>query len=263
MLEYLERVLSSDDIDQIWSCHCETMRHYGFDRLLYGFVPFRTQLRKFDESDALILNSHGPLYVDRLGEPDIFVANPILHWLESHEGPLLWSQLNEWASAGLLSQSGRRVLEVKHQLGATAGLTISFGGLSKRALAWISLCAMPGLSQADVDRIWDRNRQELTVLNAATHLKITSLPFPSSVTQLTARQREVLEWVADGKTIADIAELMGLTTATVEKHLRLARETMRVDTTVQATVKALLQKRLFYPVAPVRAGTPSRQPPRG
>ena len=58
--------LSSDDIDQIWSCHCETMRHYGFDRLLYGFVPFRTQLRKFDESDALILNSHGPLYVDRL-----------------------------------------------------------------------------------------------------------------------------------------------------------------------------------------------------
>ena len=38
---------------------------------------------------------------------------------------------------------------------------------------------------------------------------------------------------------------MGLTPATVEKHLRLARETMGVETTAQAVLKAAFQNQMF------------------
>ena len=54
-----------------------------------------------------------------------------------------------------------------------------------------------------------------------------------------------MEWVSDGKTTADIAVLMGLTVATVEKHLRNAREAMNVETTAQAVMKATLQNQIF------------------
>jgi len=42
---------------------------------------------------------------------------------------------------------------------------------------------------------------------------------------------------------------MGLTTATVEKHLRKAREALQVETTVQAVMKASL-KRQFLSLKP-------------
>ena len=62
---------------------------------------------------------------------------------------------------------------------------------------------------------------------------------------LTNRQREVLEWVGDGKTTQDIATIMDLTPATVEKHLRLARESLDVETTAQAVLKASFQNQIF------------------
>ena len=55
----------------------------------------------------------------------------------------------------------------------------------------------------------------------------------------------MLEWVGDGKTTQDIAILLGLTAATVEKHLRLAREALDVETTAQAVLKAAFYNQMF------------------
>ncbi len=43
----------------------------------------------------------------------------------------------------------------------------------------------------------------------------------------------------------DTALLMGLTSATVEKHLRLAREALAVETTAQAVLKAAFANQMF------------------
>jgi LuxR family transcriptional regulator len=74
---------------------------------------------------------------------------------------------------------------------------------------------------------------------------MAALPPPQALNNLSDRQREVLEWVGDGKTIADIALVMGLKPATVEKHMRNARDALQVETTAQAVMKASLQKQLF------------------
>ena len=39
---------------------------------------------------------------------------------------------------------------------------------------------------------------------------------------------------------------MGLTPATVEKHLRLARQALSVETTAQAVLKAAFQNQIFF-----------------
>ena len=70
--------------------------------------------------------------------------------------------------------------------------------------------------------------EEIFRLNHIAHLKITSLPETNHGRSLTKRQREVLQWVADGKTIQDIATIMGLSLATIEKHLKLARDALNV-----------------------------------
>lgn len=76
------------------------------------------------------------------------------------------------------------------------------------------------------------------------HLKLLTLP-NSGLRRLTKRQNEVLQLVGDGKTTQDIAVILELTAATVEKHLRLAREALDVDTTAQAVMKAAFYNQMF------------------
>jgi len=126
----------------------------------------------------------------------------------------------------------------------TAGYTISLKAVSARSKGAIALTAREGISQADIDAVWAQHGTDIVLMNNVAHLKIMSLPY-SGARSLTKRQREVLEWVGDGKTTQDIATVMGLTVATVEKHLRLAREALDVDTTAQAVLKAAFQNQMF------------------
>lgn len=129
--------------------------------------------------------------------------------------------------------------------GITAGYTISFASLSPRRKGAVGLAAKPHLSQDDVDEIWDEFHQEIIALNNILHLKVLALPYGVR-RRLTTRQREVLEWIGDGKSVQDTAILLGLTPATVEKHLRLARQALNVDTTARAVLKASLHNQMYF-----------------
>ena len=107
------------------------------------------------------------------------------------------------------------------------------------------MTAKPGTTQSQVDEIIAEHGREILVINQVTHLKLTSLPFAGNSIPLTKRQRETLEWVGDGYTTQETADHMGLTQATVEKHLRLARENLSVNTTAQAITKASFQNQIY------------------
>ena len=57
--------------------------------------------------------------------------------------------------------------------------------------------------------------------------------------QLSQREREVLQWIAAGKSQADIAQILGISNRTVEVHLRSARDKMGALTTPQAVGRAV------------------------
>ena len=101
------------------------------------------------------------------------------------------------------------------------------------------------MTQDDADAVWAEHGPDIILLNNLVHLKILTLPVPLHNQTLTPRQREALEWVGDGKTMQDIAQIMGLTQATIEKHLRLARETLNVETTAQAVAKAAFHNQMY------------------
>ncbi|MCU9840101.1 helix-turn-helix domain-containing protein [Ruegeria sp. WL0004] len=77
------------------------------------------------------------------------------------------------------------------------------------------------------------------------HLKMSQLPLPVPGGRFSRRQRELLDWVADGKTMQDIQILAGLSLSAIEKHMRKARDMLGVETTAQAVGKAALLKQMF------------------
>lgn len=240
----IEAYTNAQSVEALWALHVETMAGFGFDRLIYGFTRYRSGRSLGDPQDWIILSTLPRDYMAAYIDKGLYFDGPMLRWGLENDGACSWSWMRQQAEAGALTPRELKVMEYNRQTGVQAGYTLSFRSLSERHKGGIGLIAPVGISQAEVDAAWDRHGAVVQTLNNVWHLKVTSLPHLGQ-RHLTSRQREVLQWVGDGKTAQDIATIMGLTAATVEKHLRLAREALDVDTTAQAVMKAAFQNQMF------------------
>ncbi|PRX37735.1 LuxR family transcriptional regulator [Meinhardsimonia xiamenensis] len=243
MLEQLERIIHATEIEGIWRRHCQLMEQYGFDRLFFGMTKARTAEGLGAPEDFLILSSHEDSYARRYIGDGLYLRAPMARWAMSNVGACSWSWVER--NAHLLTPEEREVLAFNRAHGVRAGYTLSFPDLSSRCKGVMALAAPPHVSQAEVDMIWRRHGRRLWVLNNVLYLKLYHMPYPCNRRKLSHRQREVLEWVGEGKTLQDIAQIMGIGVATVEKHLRLAREKLGVQTTAQALLKASFENQIF------------------
>lgn len=243
--KYLHFVSNSQSLEELWPAHTEQMESFGFDRLIYGFTRFRTETSLGDPDDFTILTNHSPEYVDGFLHSRLYPHAPMLQWALENEGAGSWRQIYEKFDLGALTPEQIKVVQFNLTMKVTAGYTISFKSVSPRSKGAISLAAQEGMSQEEIDGVWAKHGEDIHLMNNVAHLKILTLPYSPPNRGLTKRQREALEWVGDGKTTQDIAILMGLTAATVEKHLRLARDSLSVETTAQAVMKAALHNQMF------------------
>ncbi len=87
-----------------------------------------------------------------------------------------------------------------------------------------------------------RSRLILTQLAVTAFLVARNLlepPQRDRDTPLSARELEVLQWIASGQRVAEVAATLGLSERTVENHLRRIRQRLQVKTTAQAIGAAL------------------------
>lgn len=243
--EYLNRLLNAPTIEELWDMHARSMADYGFDRLIYGYTCYRTKNSLGDPEDFVVLTTHDSDYMDVFLGEGFYHRAPMVRWALEHDGACSWRVLQDMVASGTLTEDERKVYEFNRSRNVIAGYSISFKSISPRAKGAIALTAREGLSQSDVDSIWARHGDDIQALNNVAHLRILTLPYNAPGRALTKRQREALAWVGDGKTVQDIAMLMGLTRPTIEKHLRLARDALNVETTAQAVLKAAFQNQIF------------------
>ncbi|CUH62849.1 Transcriptional activator protein LuxR [Thalassovita gelatinovora] len=243
--KHLKAITNAQSIEELWDMHIKKMATYGFDRLLYGFTRYRTTNSLGDPEDFVILTNHDPAYTDVFMGQGLYFHAPMVKWVLENEGASSWNILRKMIDSGTLTHSERKVIEFNTSMNVLAGYSISFKSISPRSKGAIALTAKADISQNEIDEVWAEHGDDIIVMNNVVHLKIMTLPQSVPGRGLTKRQKEALEWVGDGKTTQDIALLMGLTPATVEKHLRLARDALNVETTAQAVLKAALQNQMF------------------
>lgn len=236
IVEHLTRIARAATVQETWRTKVELLRSYGFDRALYVSSRFRSARSIGDLQDALFLTQHDAAYLHAMLERGLIRHAPMVR--RDEPGGRLW---DDAAGSGL----GAMVLRAREHLGLAAGCDVVFRGASGRSWGAVELCARPGMSRADVAAVWSRHGSEIELLCNLAHLKISNLPSWAGRQPLTAKQRCVLHWASEGKTAQDTAIIMGLSPATVEKHLRLAREALDVQTTGQAIAKAAHWNQLF------------------
>lgn len=243
MIDFIENVTRARSVEEVWSYLTEAMRPYGFDRLIYGFTRYKTETGFGDLQDILLLTTQTPQYMDEFIGGGLYFHAPMVRWARENVGACSWRWIEQ--NTDSFSPSELKVVEFNRRMGVTAGYSISFRETSTRSKGAIALTARAGIKQHEVDEIWKQSGREITAMNQLAHMAMTALPQSRAPRALTRRQREALQWVGDGKTAQDIALLMGLTPATVEKHLRLARDALDAETTAQAVLKASMTKQIY------------------
>lgn len=251
VLSLLGRIAAADSVDEVWTQVTAHFAPRGFRRLNYGLTRFRRAGSIGDPDDALYLSTNDPDYARHYFRSGFYARTPIYRWLMRNTGVCTFRWVQEAYQQGALAEDERAAVEFNARHGIVAGLAISFPEMTNRTKGAFGLTADPGMTHDDVDGIWMRDGEGILAIANMMHMRIVALPAARARRALTARQREVLEWSADGKTVADIAVILGVSAAVVEKHLRLARESLNVDTTAQAVAKATLMNLIFpQPSAP-------------
>ena len=106
------------------------------------------------------------------------------------------------------------------------------------------------VDQKALDSIWARRKGNIILLSKILQLSIRNLPYSGESigplhNNLTKRQLEILNLLADGNSIVQISKALNLAIPTIDKHLKLARLNLDVSTSAQAVSKALTEQMLF------------------
>ncbi|PRY95141.1 DNA-binding CsgD family transcriptional regulator [Hasllibacter halocynthiae] len=242
-LSIVEAMLRADTVHECWSVLERTLDGYGFDRIIYGYTRFREGRNLGDEDSLLLLSNFPQDYLDAFVGRGLFKSSRMMRWAWNGDGARTWSDIA--AEIHDPTEAEREVAEFNRSRGVEAGVTMAFPSAWRRSKGVAALTARHGLTQDDVDALWSCEGRAVEALCRLAHRLIVTLPADGIGPRLTDRQREVLEWVGDGKAVADVALVMGLSVPTVEKHLRLARANLGAETTAQAVLKAQALGRIY------------------
>jgi DNA-binding CsgD family transcriptional regulator len=166
-------------------------------------------------------------------EHNLHHVDPTIHRSALSIAPVDWSRFER-------DTKFHQVFRSAHDFGvASQGITVPIRGpYGDRGL----LSVTANMPDADWRRL---SRQVVGDLQrAAVHLhdavmRSGQLLPPLARPILSSREREVLQWIAAGKSQQDVGDILSISTRTVEVHVRSAREKMGALTTVQAVGRAI------------------------
>lgn len=237
MSQTLQQMIAATSVSSVWSLFKNTMRHYGFESMIYASGRASHQCYFGDLREATLLETGPRAFGETFLKERLYLHFPPVMWAAQNTGFLTWDAATAKINANATCQT-RRAQALNETFGFRHGIVGGMNDFVTGTNAIVGLVQRTDLDGRDLETMWGHNRQDIEALCHLLHLKVSSLPCERPQYHMTDRQREVLTWAADGKQTQDIALIMNLHFATVEKHLRHARFALDAETTAHAVRKA-------------------------
>lgn len=217
------RAVSVKEVERVLLAYCEP---FGVTSILAGIIPQKI-IHPSEQPDYVIFGHWPQEWAVRYFNKQYVRKDPtILHCL-THDRVLHWSEIRYENRP-----TAQRIMEEAKAFKLRDGLTIPHLTLSGVRI---------GVSFSG--EMLDKSPQAQTQMTVLAHygvsraLEIRAATWASPV-HLTARERECLRWLAEGKTAADVATILGISDKAVEKHLSSTRGKLDALNTLQAAVAA-------------------------
>lgn len=217
MLSLMERAASELGFDRYAYCALT-----GHDRYLSGGNPAPAVALNFPTS-----------WTDYYFERDYQTIDPVVQYAPKIEGPFLWDSLSPmFRLTRTQSLVMHQASEARLRNGVGVPLHGPFGNV-----CLLTFAAGDGHPDAEIFL------SNLGVLAAQFHLAYSEIGradiSPRCVPDLSDRERECLQWLANGKSCWAVGDILNISENTVKFHMKNAFRKLETSNRVVAAVKAI------------------------
>jgi len=228
-LDFVERLQGLADYNEICREIKKELEWFGLTCVTAWTMP--APGRPPDE--GMVLNNRPQDYIDHYKEQNYLMRDPLVTELRKTVQPYSWSDVRQRRK---LTKTENKIIDEGREFGVREGIIIPIVTLSG-SLSVFSPCGPePDLSQ--------RARSALEIIGiysqqALKRALIRTQREEAAHTPLTPREREIMQWVAIGKSDEEIATLLSIGASTVTTHVESAKRKLDAFRRTYAVVQAI------------------------
>lgn len=227
--EFIDRLRQLDGYEQICRAVMDELEWYGLTMVTSLDIPGPAD----DIADKILMNNRPQNYVEHYSENSYMFKDPIVTELQCTLESYSWGDVKSRRS---LTKSQKNIINEAAAFGANDGLIVPI--ITEKGLSAI-FCPCgedPNLSK--------EARTSLEIIAIQSHQALKKALEKSNrdrpeYTALTNREREIMHWVASGKTDDEIGEILKISSTTVSSHIQNAMKKLNAFKRTFAVVQAI------------------------
>ena len=228
-LDFVERLQKLKDYDEICGEIQKELEWFGLTCVTAWSMPGPGR----PHDDGMLLNTRPSDYIEHYKEKKYLVHDRLITEMRDTLAPYSWKDVQERRKLSRLEQ---KIIDEGREFNVNDGLIIPIVTLSGSVSVFSPCGAMPDLSQ--------RARSALEIIGiyseqALKRALVRNQRNEAAHTPLTPREREILQWVAVGKSDDEIGEILNIGAATVTSHVQNAKKKLDAFRRTYAVVQAI------------------------
>jgi LuxR family transcriptional activator of conjugal transfer of Ti plasmids len=228
--EFVDAIQTADDARAFERIAARVTQKLGFERFAY---------LRLDGEAPLLISSYPRSWTSRYFQLGYQQLDPVVLRARAKRDLFSWGGAARIAAG---DRAQRQFFDEATTFGIRSGITVPIrGGFGRMAAFTLAT----SLRQTEFDQLDDVWRDVVHQVGVYFHVHVDTRLDPSLASrrrvesELTQRERQCLGWTSQGKTVADIAVLVGIGERTVVFHLENARRKLGAMSIAQCVAIAL------------------------
>jgi DNA-binding CsgD family transcriptional regulator len=228
-LDFVQRLQRLTEYDHICQHITKELEWFGFTCVTSFSMPGPGE----HAAAGVLLNNRPEEFISRYVEKNYIVQDPAVTELRRTVDPYSWGDIRKRRN---LKKSEKIIMDEASEFGAREGFIIPIVKLSGSAALFCPCGERPDLSP--------RARAALEIIGIYSHHALERALVKKkremvAHTPLTPREREIMQWVAAGKTDEEIGDILSIGTTTVTSHVENAKQKLDAFRRTYAVVQAI------------------------
>ncbi|GAA0580320.1 LuxR family transcriptional regulator [Caenispirillum bisanense] len=229
--DFIEATAAAQTPDQLDEHLVAELGRLGFEFVVYCEV---TRFQETGDPSALLsVNTMPDEWVSHYIRSDYSSIDPMIHRARHSMRPFAWQEA--WDMPDLMPRQ-RALREESRAVGMAHGITVPLFGPSGSTALISAAGREAGLEELTVNRTVAAMATQFHLMKGTLRASGAELP---PLVPLTGREREVLTWVARGKSNTVIGEILNISDSSVNFHITNVMRKLDASTRVMAVLKAL------------------------
>jgi len=235
----IEEFVLCEDLQEVWHVLVQFLDGIGFDRIIFASRDSLSEANFHNHDNMVLFSTYGERLVEAFIDDRMYINSPTVRWALENSGWISWGETATKLGENQLTIKEEEVVITMRNLGLVAGYTYSVPFKSRaRYRSLFGLAVSTDDSQEHADALIDKYHKPIETVLLAFVLAVSKFQKVDAGQRLSPVQIRTLSLLAEGRTLAEIAERELVHFRTIDKRLSDARKVLSANNSLHAVVLA-------------------------